>query len=175
MLLYERNRDNVPFFNRRKKNSTRSNINWYPLHKLYHIFSTYVNKKQMQWWKMLGQPVCTLLHKMSKFQRSPFCICFSWDKADASLTSFPTLVTAAKCQHPDTLHVLTWSSFQHPTGRKHPFLQKQETSACRNYFSSPVLEPGSCSLFLLPKVTWQSRREGSQTLMMCHIKASAIT
>lgn len=66
-----------------------------------------MNKKQMQWWKMLGQPVCSLLHKMSKFQRSPFCICFSWDKADASLTSFPTLVTAAKCQHPDTLHVLT--------------------------------------------------------------------
>lgn len=131
----------------------------------------------MQWWKKLGQTVCSLLQGISKFQRSPFCICFSWDKAGASWTSFPTLVAAAKCQHPDTLHVLTTASpvSSAPQEGNIPSYKKQETSACTNYFSSPVLELGSCSLPLLLEVMWQSRREGSQTLMMCHITASAIT
>lgn len=120
----------------------------------------------MHWWKKLGQPNCPLLQDMSEFQGSPFCICFSWERAGASWTSLPALVTAAKGQHPACPH-LCLPCFQHPTGRKHPFLQNMRNLSLHKVFFA--------QFWGLAAAGWQSWREGSQTLITCHGTASAIT
>lgn len=124
--------------------------------------------------KMLGQPICSLLQEMSKFQRSPFCICFSWDKAGSSWTSLPALVTAAKCQHPVCPH-LCLPCFQHPTRRKFPFLQKMRNLSLHKVLFLPGF--GAWQLQPAPAARGDvAELEGRcSDLIVCHGTASAIT